>query len=153
MPFVSGNRTSTRVRWLQYFPLNLFSNFTEKLTRGLSLLLVFNLLFFQATVLNDQYKAITLFRFFCDFLFRVVETRMFSIFREKVIGAVWGGEIDTLEVFNHRATWPGNMTLNFPRHDKLQTQSRQCPRELRLHRYYLYHEWAAACLLSDVSRG
>ena len=42
---VSGNRTSTRVRWRTCFPLKLFRNFTEKRTRALSLQMVFSLLF------------------------------------------------------------------------------------------------------------
>ena len=50
IPFVSGNRTSTRVRWRKYFPFKLFRAFTGKMTRGLSLRMVFSLLF-QDTLL------------------------------------------------------------------------------------------------------
>ena len=34
-----SDRTSTRVRWEKYFPLELFGTFTEKMTRGLRLFL------------------------------------------------------------------------------------------------------------------
>ena len=47
IPFVSGNRTSTRVRWRKYFPLKLFRTFTGKMTRGLSLQMVFSPFFVE----------------------------------------------------------------------------------------------------------
>ena len=50
IPFASGNRTSTRVRWRKYFPFKLFRTFTRKITRGLSLRMVFSLVF-QDTLL------------------------------------------------------------------------------------------------------
>ena len=49
--FVSGNRTSTRVRWRKYFPLKPFRNFTGKITRGLSLQMEFSLLFPETLLL------------------------------------------------------------------------------------------------------
>ena len=52
IPFVSGNRTaSPRVRWRKYFPLKPFRNFTGKITRGLSLQMVFSLLFPETLLL------------------------------------------------------------------------------------------------------
>ena len=48
--------TSTRVRWRKYLPLKLFPNFTENMTRGLSLQMVFNLLFPETLLLGQQYN-------------------------------------------------------------------------------------------------
>ena len=53
IPFVSGNRTCTRVRWRKYFLFKLFRTFTGKMTRGLSLRMVFSLLF-QDTLYGDN---------------------------------------------------------------------------------------------------
>ena len=48
-----SDRTRTRVRWGKHFPLELFRTFTEKMTRELNLLLMFNLPS-QETVLIDR---------------------------------------------------------------------------------------------------
>ena len=44
-----SDRTGTFVLWRKHFPLKLFRTFTDKMTRGLSILFIFNLLF-QETV-------------------------------------------------------------------------------------------------------